>query len=158
MNLLKLRETLLNGTFHTSKYDVFTIYEPKEREIYRLPYFPDRILHHAIMNVLEPIWVSTFTADTYSCIKNRGIHKCAKDVKQALKQDPDGTRYCLKIDIKKFYPSINHDVLKGIVRRKIKDSRLWHCLTKSLIRSMMKRCADRQLFKSVFCKPCLGVF
>ena len=44
-NLLKLRETLLNGTFHTSKYDVFTIYEPKEREIYRLPYFPDRILH-----------------------------------------------------------------------------------------------------------------
>ena len=72
-NLLKLRETLLNGTFHTSKYDVFTIYEPKEREIYRLPYFPDRILHHAIMNVLEPIWVSTFTADTYSCIKNRGF-------------------------------------------------------------------------------------
>ena len=58
VNLLKLRETLLNGTFHTSKYDVFTIYEPKEREIYRLPYFPDRILHHAIMNVLEPIWVS----------------------------------------------------------------------------------------------------
>lgn len=123
-NIIALHESLKNGTFKTSKYHIFTIYEPKERQIYRLPYYPDRILHHAIMNVLEPIWVSIFNKNTYSCIKNRGIHKCAKDVKQALKQDPDGTRYCLKIDIKKFYPSIHHDVLKGIVKRKIKDSRL----------------------------------
>ena len=123
-NLLALHESLKNGTFKTSKYHIFTIYEPKERQIYRLPYFPDRILHHAIMNILEPIWVSIFNKNTYSCIKNRGIHKCARDVRQALKQDPDGTRYCLKIDIRKFYPSINHDVLKSIVRRKIKDKRL----------------------------------
>lgn len=128
VNLLKLRETLLNGTFHTSKYDVFTIYEPKEREIYRLPYFPDRILHHAIMNVLEPIWVSTFTADTYSCIKNRGIHAAAKKEKQALREDPEGTTFCLKLDIRKFYPSINHDVLKSILRRKLKDKRLLRLL------------------------------
>ena len=76
------------------------------------------------MNVLEPIWVSVFNKNTYSCIKNRGIHKCAKDVKQALKQDPDGTRYCLKIDVRKFYPSIDHETLKKVVRRKIKDVRL----------------------------------
>lgn len=123
-NLLALHESLKNGTFKTSKYHIFTIYEPKERKIYRLPYYPDRILHHAIMNVLEPIWVSVFNKNTYSCIKNRGIHKCAKDVKQALKQDPDGTRYCLKIDVRKFYPSIDHEILKRVVRRKIKDGRL----------------------------------
>lgn len=123
-NLIALHESLKNGTFRTSKYHVFTIYEPKERLIFRLPYFPDRILHHAIMNILEPIWVSVFNQSTYSCIKNRGIHKCAKDVKKALKQDLDGTRYCLKIDVRKFYPSINHDLLKQIVRRKIKDKRL----------------------------------
>lgn len=123
-NLIALHESLKNGTFQTSKYHVFTIYEPKERLIFRLPYFPDRILHHAIMNILEPIWVSVFNQSTYSCIKNRGIHKCAKDVKKALKQDPDGTRYCLKIDVRKFYPSINHELLKQIVRRKIKDKRL----------------------------------
>lgn len=123
-NLIALHESLKNGTFRTSKYHVFTIYEPKERLIFRLPYFPDRILHHAIMNILEPIWVSVFNQSTYSCIKNRGIHKCAKDVKKALKQDPYGTRYCLKIDVRKFYPSINHDLLKQIVRRKIKDKRL----------------------------------
>lgn len=93
-NLLKLRETLLNGTFHTSKYDVFTIYEPKEREIYRLPYFPDRILHHAIMNVLEPIWVSTFTADTYSCIKNRG-DSCGREEGKTGPTGRPGRHYVL---------------------------------------------------------------
>lgn len=123
-NLLSLHESLKNGTFKTSKYHIFKIYEPKEREIFRLPYFPDRILHHAIMNVLEPIWVSVFNKDTYSCVKNRGIHACAKNVKHALKQDPDGTRYCLKIDVRKFYPSIDHEILKQVVRRKIKDGRL----------------------------------
>lgn len=123
-NINNLREALLNGTFRTSKYDVFTIYEPKEREIYRLPYFPDRIVHHAVMNVLEPIWTSIFTADTYSCIKNRGIHAAAKKVLKAVREDPENTTYCLKIDIRKFYPSIDHDVLKGIIRRKLKDKRL----------------------------------
>ena len=123
-NIKNLREALLNGTFRTSKYDVFTIYEPKEREIYRLPYFPDRIVHHAVMNVLEPIWTSIFTADTYSCIKNRGIHAAAKKVLKAVREDPENTTYCLKIDIRKFYPSIDHDVLKGIIRRKLKDKRL----------------------------------
>lgn len=123
-NLLKLHNDLKNQTFKTSKYHVFTIFEPKEREIFRLPYFPDRIAHHAIMNVLEPIWVSLFTKDTYSCIKNRGIHAAAKNVKHILRTDKDGTRYCLKIDVKKFYPSIDHEILKKVIRRRIKDKRL----------------------------------
>jgi len=80
---------------------------------------PDRILHHAIMNILEPIWVSVFTKDTYSCIKGRGIHGAMRNVKRAIK-DRENARYCLKIDIRKFYPSIDHDVLKAIIRRKIK--------------------------------------
>lgn len=123
-NLLKLREMLIKQTFQTSEYDVFTLYEPKERQIFRLPYFPDRIVHHAIMNVLEPIWTSLFTKDTYSCIKNRGIHAAAKNVKYCLKNDPEGTKYCLKLDVRKFYPSVDHDILKTIIRRKIKDKKL----------------------------------
>lgn len=75
-NLLALHETLKSDSFKNSKYDTYIIHEPKEREIFRLPYFPDRIVHHAIMNVLEPIWVSTFTSDTFSCIKERGISPC----------------------------------------------------------------------------------
>jgi retron-type reverse transcriptase len=123
-NIFRLHEMLKNGIFKTSEYDIFTIYEPKERKIYRLPYFPDRIVHHAIMNILEPVWVSVFTTDTYSCIKDRGIHAAAKKLKKALKDNPNDTKYCLKIDIKKFYPSINHNILKHIIRQKIKDKNL----------------------------------
>ena len=122
-NLLALHEMLLNKTFTTSPYTIFKVYEPKERDVYRLPYFPDRILHHAIMNVLEPVFVSVFTADTYSCIKKRGIHAAANAVKLALKDVP-GTQYCFKMDITKFYPSVNHSILKQLIRRKIKDADL----------------------------------
>ncbi len=119
-NLLVLQDMLISKTYQTSPYDIFTIHEPKERIVYRLPYFPDRITHHAIMNVLEPHFVGTFTADTYSCIKTRGIHALVHKLKQDLK-DTAGTTYCLKFDIKKFYPSIDHAVMKSLIRRKFKD-------------------------------------
>lgn len=121
--LLDLQRKLINGEYETSEYYVFKIYEPKEREIFKLPYYPDRIVHHAIMNIMEPIWVSAFIKGTYSCIRKRGIHKALKDVKFALK-DEMNTQYCLKLDIRKFYPSIDHDILKTIIRKKIKDKRL----------------------------------
>ena len=132
-NLIRLRESLLSGSFRTSSYNTFTIYEPKERLIYRLPYYPDRIVHHAVMNVLEPVWMSVFTADTYSCIKKRGIHAAANKLKRALRNDPEGTRYCLKLDIRKFYPSIDHYMLKSIVRKKIKDARLLSLLDEIIV-------------------------
>lgn len=122
-NLLVLQDQLITQTFRTSPYDIFTVYEPKERTVYRLPYYPDRIVHHAIMNVLEPIFVANFTRDTYSCLKARGIHGCLKRIRQDLR-DVAGTRYCLKLDIQKFYPSIDHDTLKGLLRRKFKDPQL----------------------------------
>jgi retron-type reverse transcriptase len=122
-NLLILQDLLQSKTYSTSTYDIFTVHEPKERIVYRLPYFPDRITHHAIMNVLEPIFVRTFTADTYSCIKQRGIHALLNKLKRDL-NDTEGTRYCLKFDIKKFYPSVDHHTLKQLLRRKFKDKDL----------------------------------
>lgn len=122
-NLILLHELLLSKTYCTSQYTTFKVYEPKEREVYRLPYFPDRIAHHAIMNILEPIFVATFTADTYSCIKGKGIHAAANNLRKAL-NDIHGTQYCLKLDIVKFYPSVNHSVLKMLLRRKFKDNNL----------------------------------
>lgn len=123
-NIIALHEALRTKTYKTSAYDVFTVYEPKEREIFRLPYYPDRIVHHAIMNVLEPIWVSVFTHNTFSCIKKRGIEGCARHIDKIIKKYEGKPLYCLKIDIKKFYPSIDHDTLKRIVRKKIKDKDL----------------------------------
>lgn len=122
-NLLQLQNLLINKTYKTSSYSIFKITDPKEREVFRLPYFPDRITHHAIMNVLEPVFLSMFTADTYSCIKGKGIHGAANAVKHALRDVP-GTKYCLKLDIKQFYPSIDHSILKELLRRKFKDQDL----------------------------------
>lgn len=122
-NILMLHELLKNKTYCTSEYTTFKIYEPKEREVYRLPYFPDRIAHHAVMLVLEPMFVSTFTADTYSCIKGKGIHAAARSIREAL-SNVNGTQYCLKLDIKKFYPNVDHEILKQLLRRKIKDKDL----------------------------------
>lgn len=122
-NILLLHQMLKDKTYLTSAYKTFFIYEPKEREIFCLPYFPDRIVHHAVMVPLEKMFVSMFTADTYSCIKNKGIHAAVNAVSKALK-DREGTEFCLKIDIKKFYPSIDHDILKYMLRKKIKDQQL----------------------------------
>lgn len=122
-NLLSLHDLLKNKTFKTSEYKIFKIFEPKERMIYRLPYFPDRIVHHAIMNILEPIWTSIFTADTYSCIKGRGIHAAMYKIKHDMKNVAE-TQFCLKLDVKKFYDSIDHEILKTVLQKKIKDADL----------------------------------
>lgn len=119
-NILKLHEMLVNKTYRTSPYRTFKVFDPKEREVFSLPYFPDRILHHAVMLQLEPIYNSMFTADTYACIKKRGIHSASDDLKYALRNIQE-TRYCLKIDVKKFYPSIDHAILKEMHLRKFKD-------------------------------------
>ena len=126
-NILMLHEMLKCRTYKTSPYSRFTIFEPKEREIYRLPYYPDRIVHHAVMNILEEIFISTFTANTFSCIKGRGIHAALESVKGALK-DVSNTQYCLKLDVRKFYPNVNHEILKEMLRKKIKDADLLYLL------------------------------
>lgn len=122
-NIAMLHKSLLDKTYRTSKYHNFTLYEGKKRNISSLPYYPDRIVHHAIVSHLAPLFTRSFIAQTYSCIRRRGIHKCLRAVNMALK-DKEGTSYCLKLDIRKFYPSIDHVLLKGKLRTKIKDPEL----------------------------------
>lgn len=122
-NLQMLHEILKLKTYKTSAYKTFTVYEPKERLVFKLPYFPDRITHHAIMNILEPHFINWFTDDSYSSIKGKGIHKASSNLKLAL-QDKENSTYCLKLDIVKFYPNVNHDILKQLLRKKIKGQDL----------------------------------
>lgn len=126
-NLQQLHQTLQSRSFRTSAYRKFKVFDPKEREVFALPYFPDRILHHAVMIPIEPILNAMFTADTYSCIKNKGIHALSYSLRNALK-NVEHTKYCLKIDVKKFYPSIDHDILKKQLLRKFKDRDLLNLL------------------------------
>lgn len=104
---------LKNKTYKTSEYEIFEKQEGnKLRKIYKLPYFPDRICQWAIIQVIEPYLLRTLTDDTYSALPNRGVERARKKVVRALKTDVEGTEWCLKIDVKKYYPSINIDKLK----------------------------------------------
>lgn len=121
--LLELQQLLLNREYKTSEYRTFQIKERgKLRTIYSLPFYPDRIVHHAIVQILAPIWIKSFIRDTYASIPNRGIHDAVKRIKK-LKHNWKN-HYVLKCDISKFYPSVNHQVLKGIISSKIKDKKL----------------------------------
>jgi len=115
--LKKIQNMLTNHTYKTSAYHTKIIHEPKERLIYILPFYPDRIIHHAVMNVLEPVWDSLLISDTYSCRKGKGQHKASRKCMQYVKK----YEYCMQFDIRKFYPSLHHETLKKIIRKKIKD-------------------------------------
>jgi hypothetical protein len=112
----KLQNDLITGQYKTAEYKLKTIYEPKKRDIYILPFYPDRIVHHAIMNVLEPILDNRFIYNSYACRKNKGQHKGSIKCMEYTRK----FKYCLKCDISKFYPSINHRLLKKVIRKKIK--------------------------------------
>lgn len=130
----RLHRLLADKTFTTAPYEVFRITEPKERLISKLPYFPDRIVHHAVMQVCQPIWDKMFIYDTYAATPGKGIHAGMARLRHFLK-DRSQTTYCLKMDIAQFYPSVKHDILMSIIRRKIKcPDTLW--LLEDVVRSV----------------------
>lgn len=129
-NLLMLQKKLCTGEFKTSAYRSKTIYEPKMREIYKLPFNPDRIVQHALLQVVSPIWDNLMIYDSYACRKGKGMHEASRKTSRYVKQ----YKYCFKADMKKFYPSINHDIMFAIVKRKIKCKRTL-ALLEDIIRS-----------------------
>lgn len=124
--LEKLRQDLIYDRFQTSKYRTFFVYEPKKREIYELPLYPDHIVHHALINVLGPIWQKRFIKDSYACIPGRGVHSAIQKTMLMVKKN----KYVLQCDIRKFYPSINHDIMMKIIARKISDRKILRLLRK----------------------------
>ena len=124
-HLERLQGILLTHSFHTHKYRVKTVHEPKERIIYILPFYPDRIVHHAIMNVLEPIFESFFINDSYACRSGKGQHLGSFRCMEFVRRNP----YVIQCDVSKFYPSIPHDKLKAVLLRKFKDKALLDLLS-----------------------------
>ena len=119
--LLKLQEELLNQTYHPGEYYEFYIFEPKKRMISAAPY-QDRVMHHALCNVIEPIFDKTFIYDSYACRKGEGTHRAVERFTQFCRKN----KYVLKCDIKKYFPSIDHEILYELICRKIADERvLW---------------------------------
>lgn len=118
--LLELQEMLVSGSYKTSKYREKVIYEPKQRTIYILPFFPDRIVQHAVMNVVSPIWDRMFIENSYACRTGKGQHAGSTRAMQFTMRN----KYCLQCDVSKFYPSIHHATVMGIIEQKIKDKKV----------------------------------
>jgi hypothetical protein len=118
--LSQLQNMLRYEDYSFTKPRTRMIYEPKERTIFVVPVFPDRILHHCVMNVVTPIWESMMYDYSFACRKNKGYHEASNYVCEAMRK----TEFYMKGDVKKYYPSINHDILKVIIRRKIKDEQV----------------------------------
>jgi hypothetical protein len=122
IRLEKIQISLIEKTFTTSKYTEKIVYEPKKRIIYVLPFAPDRIVQHALMNVVEPIWEKLFINDSYACIIGKGIHKGSNRTMEYVRRN----KYCLKCDVSKFYPSVDQEILFRIIKQKIKcPDTLW---------------------------------
>ncbi|MGL5330747.1 MAG: RNA-directed DNA polymerase [Peptostreptococcaceae bacterium] len=123
--LYKLQDMLINKTYKTSEYETFIKNDKgKDRKIFKLPYFPDRICQWAVIQVIEPYMLKTLTKDTYSAIPKRGIHLALTRLNNSLTQDEIGTQYCYKIDISKYYPNINQQIMINKFRRMFKDNDL----------------------------------
>lgn len=128
--LEQIQEMLINHTYRTSEYEVFYKDDGrKKRKIYKLPYFPDRICQWAILQVIEPCIINNLTTDTYSAIPDRGIHKALHKMQDAMWNHPEECKYCLKLDARHYYQSINHDLLKEKYSRMFNDSELVWLLT-----------------------------
>lgn len=126
-NLIQLQNELIWKTYRTGQYYNFYVYEPKKRMVSALP-FKDRVAQQALCNVVEPLFEAKMIYDSYACRTRKGTHKAADRTQDFLLQAQSEWEkvVCLKSDIEKYYPSVNHDILKRIIRRTIacKDT-LW---------------------------------
>lgn len=118
--ILCLRDELLSGAYKHGNYRCFDIYDPKFRRI-KAASFRDRVVHHALCNVIEPIFEKTFIYDSFACRKGKGTLLALERCKKLANRFCDG--YVLKADISKYFYTIDHKILLNILRRKIKDER-----------------------------------
>jgi len=126
---LQIRELLVSQKYVPSPYTIKVIYDgarKKERRIYKPRFYPDQIIHWALMLQVEKVIMRGMYEINCGSVPGRGTSFGQKYVRHCLDSDYRGTKYCLKMDVEKFYPSINKDVLKGMFRKDIKDNKcLW---------------------------------
>jgi retron-type reverse transcriptase len=115
-NLLQLQEELRTKTYHPGPYTSFYIHEPKRRLISAAP-FRDRVVHHALCNVIEPLFERRFIFDSYANRMGKGTHRALDRCQEFARR----YRYALQCDLKQFFPSIDYSILRDILGRVISD-------------------------------------
>jgi retron-type reverse transcriptase len=115
-HLFRLQEELRAETYQPGAYRHFYIYEPKKRKISAAP-FRDRVVHHALVNVIEPIFERRFIHDSYACRVGKGTHRALDRCTEFVRR----YRFVLQCDVAKFFPTIDHAILLAILGRTITD-------------------------------------
>lgn len=161
-NIFKLHHTLVSNSYKHSNYTSFFITDPKLRHIHKAD-ISDRILHHAIVRVINNNFERSFIFDSYSSRKNKGTHKAVKRLRHFawnLSKNHTKTVYALKCDICKFFDSIDHTVLLGLMKQKINDDKTLGLINKilqsyhtRLNRGLPLGNLTSQLFANVFMNP-----
>ncbi len=144
-NIFNLYRDLKNGTYKHGPYKGFWIYDPKLRKIHKAT-VRDRVLHHALFIVLNNIFEPTFITDSYSCRIGKGTHKGVQkvaDIVRKVSQNNTHPCYVLKCDIRKFFDSVDHEILLSVLCRKIKDDDLIRLL-KEIVESYSSNVTARK--------------
>jgi len=115
-NLFQLQAELQTRVYCPGAYRTFSVYDPKPRLISAAP-FRDRVVHHALMNAIGQILERSLIHDTYANRVGKGTHRAIRRFQEYARR----YRFVLKCDIKKYFPSIDHEILKGLLRRRIGD-------------------------------------
>lgn len=126
----EIQYNLIHETYIFSKLHTYIIHEPKERKIDIPPFYPDRIYQHIAMDMFKDTFIKSFIKQTYSSIKGRGLHACINKVKEIRDKYPD--YYYISIDIKKYFESIDLDILIQNLHSLQLDDKLLTMLVKSL--------------------------
>ena len=117
--LLGLLDQLRAGSWKPGAYRLFTVLEPKPRDIAAVP-LPDRVVHHALLNLLEPVVDAESIEQSYACRAGKGMHAAVERARELARRHP----YFLKADVRKYYDSVDHAVLKGMLARLVADRRV----------------------------------
>lgn len=119
MRIARLSDQLLHGTYRQSEFYQFKVTEPKPRLISSLP-FTDRIVQHALCNIIEPLFDKTFLPQSYACRIGRGTHSAARQTQALIRRlSKRGQVYCLKTDFSRYFASIDRTRLHRAIRQKI---------------------------------------
>ncbi len=125
--LFEIHEELLSDSFEFSPYKTFTVHEPAVRLISAAPY-RDRVVHHAICNIIEPILDKTMIYDSYACRTYKGMHRALDRAQSFLRKND----WVLKVDMKKYFFTVDHQILAADLENKIKDTHLLKLLANLL--------------------------
>ena len=126
-NLLSIQRDLKNETYVHGSYKEMIVCDSKKRLIKVAP-FRDRIVHHAICNIIEPIIDKKFIHDSYACRKNKGTHKAINRLQSFLRKKD--TTFCLQCDVSKYFQSIDHKTLFRLCQKKITNQKILLLLAK----------------------------